>query len=113
MKVTQVVALLVTLLQLHLQVYLPAIEGYVPQDMVQMLQAFLEFCYYAQRDVLDDCALNKLKDAIDRFHKYRDIFLTTGIRQDFNLPRQHSLKHYYHLIRLFTHSPKWSLFVNN
>jgi hypothetical protein len=29
----------------HLQIYLPAIEGYVPPDMLRCLQAFLEFCY--------------------------------------------------------------------
>jgi hypothetical protein len=82
-------------------VYLPAIEGYIPPDMVQAIRAFLEFCYYARRDVLDDVALSQLKDALERFHKYRDIFLTTGVQPDFNLPRQHSLNHYWRLIRMF------------
>jgi hypothetical protein len=35
------------------------------------------------------------------FHHYRSIFLTTGVRLDISLPRQHSMSHYPLLIRLF------------
>ena len=35
------------------QVYLPAIEGYVPDGMVKALHAFLEFCYIAWCNVHD------------------------------------------------------------
>jgi hypothetical protein len=45
--------------------------------------------------------LDKLEDALSRFHQYREIFILTGIRSDFSLPRQHSLVHYRQLIRLF------------
>ena len=34
----------VTLLNLQ-QVYLPAIEGHVPADVVRTFRAFLEYCY--------------------------------------------------------------------
>ena len=27
------------------QVYLPAIEGFVPKDMIRTFRTFLEFCY--------------------------------------------------------------------
>jgi hypothetical protein len=42
-----------------------------------------------------------LQDALSRFHQYREIFISTGIRDDFSLPRQHSLVHYHSLVRLF------------
>ena len=45
------------LIQCFLQVYLLAIEGHVPQEMVQALRAFLEFCYIARRDILDTNSL--------------------------------------------------------
>ena len=45
--------------------------------------------------------LDQLQDALSRFHQYREIFISTGIRNDFSLLRQHSLVHYYSLIRLF------------
>jgi hypothetical protein len=83
-------------------VYLPAIEGYVPVDMVRCIRAFLEFCYIARQDVHDEKSLDDLNDAMTRFHQYREIFVTTGVRPDgFSLPRQHSMVHYLSLIRAF------------
>lgn len=85
-----------------MQVYLPAIEGYVPAEMVKAIRAFLEFCYIARRDAHDTHSLAALDDALRRFHLHREIFRTAGIRVDgFNLPRQHSLTHYVKLIRAF------------
>ncbi|KAG1751047.1 hypothetical protein EDB19DRAFT_1268490 [Suillus lakei] len=43
----------------------------------------------------------QLQDALDRFHQYRKVFKTTGVRLTFSLPRQHSLQHYARMIRLF------------
>ena len=83
------------------QVYLPAIEGHVPDEMVKAMRAFLDFCYIARRDIHDTQSLAAMDDALHRFHHYREIFRTTGVRDDFNLPRQHSLIHYLKLIRAF------------
>lgn len=70
--------------------------------MVLALRAFLEFCYIARRDIQDTKSLAALDDALKRFHKHRIIFETTGVRLDgFALPRQHSLIHYFSLIRAF------------
>lgn len=80
---------------------MPAIEGYVPDEMVQAVRAFLDFCYIARRDIHDTQSLAAMDDALHRFHHYREIFRTTGVRDDFNLPRQHSLIHYLKLIRAF------------
>lgn len=66
------------------------------------MQAFLDFCYIARRDIHDTDSLKALDDALERFHRYRTIFQECGIRPDgFNLPRQHSLIHYRELIRAF------------
>jgi hypothetical protein len=69
--------------------------------MMKTLRAFLEFCYIARRDVIDTQSLTELEQALDRFHQYRTIFLETGVRVGFNLPRQHFLSHYPALIRSF------------
>lgn len=45
--------------------------------------------------------MDQLKDAVSRFHQYREIFISSGIREDFLMPRQHSITHYHALIRLF------------
>jgi hypothetical protein len=83
-------------------VYLPAIEGYVPRDVLRTFRAFLEFCYIARRNVITERSLAELQDALDRFHRYRNIFEVVGVRPDgISLPRQHSMVHYLWLIRAF------------
>ena len=83
------------------QVYLPAIEGHVPDDMVQAVRAFLEFCYIARRNVHDTNSPTALDDALQQFHHHCKIFQMCGIHNDFNVPRQHSLNHYIKLIHAF------------
>jgi hypothetical protein len=52
--------------------------------------------------MIDEDTLVQIQDALDRFHRYRVIFLLKGVRPNgFSLPRQHSLAHYHYLIRLF------------
>lgn len=82
--------------------YLPAIEGHVPQNIVRCFRAFLEFCYIVRQDIITEDTLEKLSDALQRFHQYRKIFQDTGVRLNgFSLPRQHSLSHYVLLIHMF------------
>lgn len=69
---------------------------------MRAFRAFLEFCYIARRNVISEQTLTELQDALERFHRYRDIFEVLGIRPDgFALPRQHSMTHYFSSIRAF------------
>ena len=84
------------------QVYLPAIQGYVPDEMVKALQAFLDFCNIIQHDVHGTESLNTLEDALDHFHCHHEIFRMSGICLDgFNLPQSHAAVHYLGLIQAF------------
>jgi hypothetical protein len=84
------------------QVYLPAISGHVPVEMVKAISAFLDFCYIARRRDISESSLQDLDHALQRFHHYREIFRTTGVRPTgFSLPRQHALSHYRHLVEEF------------
>ncbi|KAI9436911.1 hypothetical protein H4582DRAFT_2111949 [Lactarius indigo] len=74
-----------------MKVYLPAIEGHVPSDVVHSFCAFLEICYIARSDVITEQTLLNLEDTLKRFHDYCSIFQTTGVRLDISLPRQHSM----------------------
>jgi hypothetical protein len=80
---------------------LPTIEGHVPEDVVRAFSAFLDFCYLVRRNILTEKSLEEIQDALARFHQYREIFKTTGTVTTFSLPRQHSMVHYVHCIRLF------------
>ncbi|KAG1889155.1 hypothetical protein F4604DRAFT_1876911 [Suillus subluteus] len=84
-----------------MKVYLPAIRGHVPQDIIRAFSAFLDFCYIVRREALMEDDLVQLQDALDHFHQYHEVFKTTGVRLTFSLPRQHSLQHYAQMIRLF------------
>ena len=78
--------------------YLHAIQGHVPPNIIRALRAFLEFCYIARRNSLTEQDLDQLEDAVSRFHQYREVFIDSGIWEDFLMPRQHSIKHYHALI---------------
>ncbi|KAF5343292.1 hypothetical protein D9758_016490 [Tetrapyrgos nigripes] len=85
-----------------MKIFLPAIVGHVPPQMVRAVADFMEFCYLVRRSVIDEDALNAIDDAVSRFHRNREIFRTSGIRPDgFSLPRQHSMIHYRPLIQQF------------
>ncbi|KAH9022851.1 hypothetical protein EDB84DRAFT_1589485 [Lactarius hengduanensis] len=84
-----------------MKVYLPAIEGYVPNKMLYAVRAFLDFCYIARHNVISEITLTKLEDALAQFLEYRTVFQEEGVRDNFSLPRQHAMNHYPDTIRLF------------
>ncbi|KAG1803956.1 uncharacterized protein BJ212DRAFT_1449860 [Suillus subaureus] len=67
----------------QMKVYLPAIEGHVPTDVVHAFHTLLDFTY------------------LMHFHHYHEIFRTTGIISTFSQPCQHSLVQYIRNIQLF------------
>jgi hypothetical protein len=71
--------------------------------VVKCLSGFLDFFYIVRRNAITADDLNNLKDALQRFHRYREFFIgTAGVKGQFiSLPRQHSLIHYIRSIRLF------------
>ena len=46
------------------QVFLPAIVGRVPPQMVRAIRYFLDFCYLVRKSVLDDNDLDKLDECL-------------------------------------------------
>ena len=84
---------------------MPAIEGFVPQDIIRCFNAYLDFCYIARASVLTTSALDRLDGALRRFHEYRKVFQQNGVRDPtpagFSLPRQHAMVHYRHHIENF------------
>ena len=78
-----------------MKVFLPAIVGYVPNEIVKCLRSFLEACYITQRQDIDVKALDHLDNVLEEFKELREVFRVPGVRQKgFALPRMHSLFHY-------------------
>ena len=78
------------------QVYIPIIVGYVPDEIVTCLSAFLDTCYISWQQDINMDALDALDAALTKFWWLHEIFWTSGIQPTgFSLPRQHAL-FYYH-----------------
>ncbi|KAJ6628598.1 hypothetical protein B0H10DRAFT_2160856 [Mycena sp. CBHHK59/15] len=84
-----------------MKIYLAAVAGYLPSDMVKCLSGFMDFCYLVRRNAITSDDIPKIQAPLDRFHQYRQVFIDHGVRLDISLPCQHSLVHYIHFIRLF------------
>ncbi|KAJ7163934.1 hypothetical protein C8R43DRAFT_1168740 [Mycena crocata] len=84
-----------------MKVYVAAIAGHVPSEMVRCVSAFLDFCYLVRRNAITSDTLDEIQEALDRFHTHRDVFIATGVRVNISLPRQHSMVHYLPSIILF------------
>ncbi|KAJ7719182.1 hypothetical protein DFH07DRAFT_872339 [Mycena maculata] len=84
-----------------MKIYLGAVAGYLPSDMVKCLSAFMDICYLLRRNSISADDLVEIQTTLDRFHHYRDIFIRTGVRVDISPPRQHALVHYIRFICFF------------
>lgn len=73
--------------------------------MVRCFSAYLDFTYIVRASVFNEDTLRSLDSALQRFYQYRPIFQEAGVREPgpngFNLPRQHSIKHYREMIPEF------------
>ncbi|KAF9039653.1 hypothetical protein BDZ89DRAFT_1035280 [Hymenopellis radicata] len=63
--------------------------------MVQAFVAFMDFCYLVRRTDFTEDTLAEIDAAVEHFHDYREIFIETGVRDNFNLPHQHAISHYW------------------
>ncbi|KAI6045356.1 hypothetical protein EDC04DRAFT_2865429 [Pisolithus marmoratus] len=82
-------------------VYIAAIEGYVPEEIILTFSSFLKFCYLVHRNVITEPTLIAIKDTLTSFHSHCGIFHDTGVVLTFSLPQQHAMKHYPYLICQF------------
>jgi hypothetical protein len=62
--------------------------------MVRCGRELLECLYRIRADEHDDNSLAELAEHEQLYVQLREIFRTTGVREDFNLPRQHGLFHF-------------------
>lgn len=84
------------LLGLILEMPLPG--GVSPVRLVRAVRGILDFLYLAQYTVHTTTTLDLLEDALERFHANKQVFVDLGIRDSWNIPKLHYLKHYRYLI---------------
>jgi hypothetical protein len=83
------------------RILLGCLVGKVPRRVLLAFRSLLDFIYLAQYQSQDDQTLGYLQDALDTFHKHKDVFVQLGIRDHFDIPKIHSLVHYIDSIRQF------------
>lgn len=71
----------------------------VSDDILTVARALIDFIYYAQFQLHTSKSLDSLQECLDTFHRHKDVFIELGVRQDFNIPKFHSLLHYISAIR--------------
>ncbi|KAI5992849.1 hypothetical protein EDC04DRAFT_2872713 [Pisolithus marmoratus] len=62
-----------------MKVYIAAIEGYVPEEIILTFSSFLKFCYLVCRNVITEPTLITIKDTLTSFHSHHGIFHDTGV----------------------------------
>ncbi|KAG8992804.1 hypothetical protein FRB90_000895 [Tulasnella sp. 427] len=82
---------------------LGCIVDFAPSEAIRASRALLDFLYIAQAEAQTDKSLEKLEDALEEFHKHKNIFLETKAREAdaFDFPKLHGLLHYAPKIRDF------------
>ncbi|KAJ7252923.1 hypothetical protein C8J57DRAFT_1187466 [Mycena rebaudengoi] len=87
------------LLSLVIDVKLPNYHS--TSKLVAAVRGILDFVYLAQYPMHTSETLAHLENALQRFHDNKSIFVDLGIRDEFNLPKLHSCRHYIMYIKLF------------
>ncbi|KAG1801992.1 uncharacterized protein BJ212DRAFT_1450008 [Suillus subaureus] len=77
-------------LKVLMKVFLPAIKGHIPGDMVHAFCALLEFCYLAWHDVVTKDTLNQIQDTLHRFHHYCKIFDLVAVKEPWHWSSRHN-----------------------
>ena len=78
-----------------MQVYIPAIVDYVPDEIIKCIVAFLDACYITWQQDINKTMLEALVITSEKFWQLCEVFRSTGVRpKAFMLPRQHALFHY-------------------
>ena len=82
------------------KILLGCLVGKMNNQGLRACTAILDFIYMARYPSHDEITLGYMQDALDRWHKDRHWFIDMKIRNNFNIPKFHSLLHYIDSIRL-------------
>lgn len=69
--------------------------------LTRAIRALMDFVYLAQLPIHSTKSLDSLTRSLQEFHDNKSIFVDLGIREQFNIPKLHSCRHYTSSIKLF------------
>lgn len=71
----------------------------VNDQVMAVARSLVDFIYFSQFQLHTDETLASLQSCLDTFHQNKDIMIELEVRDDFNIPKIHSLLHYINSIR--------------
>ncbi|EMD30704.1 hypothetical protein CERSUDRAFT_69744 [Gelatoporia subvermispora B] len=85
------------------RIFLGVMMGHEDERVVHTTRAVLDFIYLALLQSHTEKSLDSLAEALNAFHRYKDVFIELGARTQshFNIPKIHAMQHYVSMIRLF------------
>ncbi|KAG6818528.1 hypothetical protein H0H93_004273 [Arthromyces matolae] len=81
------------------KVMMGVLVGGVNSRVLTVGRALLDFIFYAQYQFHTTQTLAALQSSLDTFHAHKDVFIELECREDFNIPKLHSMIHYVEAIR--------------
>jgi hypothetical protein len=76
-------------------------SGHSNGKLIRSVRAILDFIYLARYPIHTSETAYQMHDALRTFHLNRDIFISLGIRNHFNIPKFHNASHYYQFVQLY------------
>ena len=81
------------------KIFLGVIAGTTDERVIQAVRAVVDFISYARFEVHTENSLERMDRAWSAIHENKKIFLELHIRENFNIPKFHSLIHYVSAVR--------------
>jgi hypothetical protein len=81
------------------KVFLGVIAGAADESVIRAVRAVVDFISYTRFEVHTERSLERMDRAWSAIHENKKIFVELGIRENFNIPKLHSLIHYISAIR--------------
>lgn len=81
------------------KVFLGVVAGAADAAVTRAVRAILDFVYYGHFEVQTTESLTRVEAAWKTLHREKNVFVRLGVRNDFNIPKFHSMQHYVHSIR--------------
>ncbi|KAF5356508.1 hypothetical protein D9757_014228 [Collybiopsis confluens] len=81
------------------KILLSCLKGKMELEGIVAVRSLLHFIHLAQYSSHNQDTLQYMQQELDTWHKYRSYFIDHQVRDDFNIPKFHSLMHYVDSIR--------------
>ena len=73
--------------------------GAVPNRFIPVVRSLIDFIYLSQLQYHTSTTLKSLEGCLKSFHDHKEVVIELGVRDNFNIPKLHSILHYVDSIR--------------